>query len=126
MGKQRNSVYLDSIQFKGGVIMIKTEDDGTIYDVQEGEGFINIRQVYPDPVSYEEKLNEIKLQRDKLLADTDWLCIRHRDQVAIGVETALSYSQYQALLNYRQALRDLPDTVDVDNPVYPDIPGVQL
>lgn len=104
-------------------ILISTQkilDDGTIYDMQEGDGYITIRQVYPEPVSNEEKLNGIKLQRNKLLFDTDWLCIRHRDQVSANIETTLTNEQYQSLLTYRQSLRDLPDTVDLNNPEFPE------
>ena len=47
------------------------------------------------------------------LNDTDWLTIRHRDQDEGGHLTTLSADQYQALLGYRQALRDWPPSGDV-------------
>lgn len=43
------------------------------------------------------------------LSATDWLVIRHRDQVDIGTTTTLSAQQYTELLTYRQALRDAGD-----------------
>jgi len=44
----------------------------------------------------------------QLLASTDWLSIRHRDQLAAEQPTSLTADQYSELLAYRQALRDWP------------------
>lgn len=40
------------------------------------------------------------------LNDTDWLVIRHRDQLALGQTTSLSNQQYLDLLTKRQAARE--------------------
>ena len=57
----------------------------------------------------DEKMVEIRAKRNTLLADTDW--------------TGLSDVTMSAdMTTYRQELRDLPTTVDVDNPVYPTKP----
>jgi hypothetical protein len=58
--------------------------------------------------SSEEKLESIRLQRDYLLQETDWVTIR-----AVDTGTAES----QAWKNYRQALRDFPANVNVNLPV---------
>lgn len=58
--------------------------------------------------SNEEKLESIRLQRNYLLQQTDWVTIR-----AVDTETPES----QAWKNYRQALRDFPATVDLNLPV---------
>ncbi|KFA98775.1 hypothetical protein [Vibrio sp. ER1A] len=52
--------------------------------------------------------------RENLLfiESTDWQVTRHRDQVAMGVETALTDEAYQELLSQRQTARD--DVVDQD------------
>jgi len=50
--------------------------------------------------------------RQRLLMDTDWLSIRHRDQDEGGLTSSLTRDQYQALLMYRQALRDWPVSGD--------------
>ena len=42
-------------------------------------------------------LDEVRIQRDKLLAETDWWCASDRTPT-------------QAQLDYRQSLRDLPST----------------
>ena len=52
---------------------------------------------------------EIRGKRNQLLTDTDW--------------TGLSDVTMSAgMITYRQALRDLPASVDVDSPVYPTKP----
>ena len=40
------------------------------------------------------------------LNDTDWLVIRHRDQLALGQTTSLTNEQYLDLLTKRQAARE--------------------
>ena len=45
-------------------------------------------------------------RRNQLLANSDWLMLRHRDQIDAGLETTLSLAQYEEVLTYRQALRD--------------------
>ena len=40
------------------------------------------------------------------LTDTDWLVIRHRDQIALGQETSLTTEQYLDLLAKRQVARE--------------------
>ena len=40
------------------------------------------------------------------LSDTDWLVIRHRDQLALGQTTSLTNEQYLDLLTKRQAARE--------------------
>lgn len=39
------------------------------------------------------------------LSDTDWLVIRHRDQLDLNLETSLNNDQYIDLLNKRQEAR---------------------
>ena len=52
---------------------------------------------------------EIRAKRNQLLADTDWTAL---------VDSTLT----DEMKTYRQALRDLPETVDVNKPVYPEKP----
>ncbi|WP_426206218.1 hypothetical protein [Pseudomonas sp. TWP3-1] len=49
------------------------------------------------------------------LAESDWLVTRHRDELDVGSQTALSSKQFSRLQAWRQALRDWPgagDTLD--------------
>lgn len=58
----------------------------------------------------------------QLLSSTDWLSIRHRDQVDAEQPTSLTADQYAELLVYRQALRDWPASGDYGE-AYPMKPG---
>ena len=51
---------------------------------------------------------ELKAERDELLDECDWFCMRHRDQVDNSETPSLSAGEYTELLNYRKALRDWP------------------
>lgn len=53
---------------------------------------------------------EARAKRNEILASTDWLVSRHRDEVEIQGATALSVEQFASLLAYRQALRDFSDS----------------
>jgi len=57
----------------------------------------------------EEKLAVIRTKRDTLLGETDFYAL---SDVTMSDEMA----------TYRQALRDMPATADLDNPVYPTKP----
>ena len=65
---------------------------------------------------------EARNQRDQLLNDSQWLVLRHIEQVGANVETSLTSMQYAALLKYRQALRDIPEQtefpINIDWPVF--------
>jgi len=64
---------------------------------------------FPDATD-DQKLEQVRLWRDDELVRTDWT------QVADAPVDA------EAWAAYRQALRDLPDTIDIGNPVLPDPP----
>jgi len=67
--------------------------------------------VYVNPWTYWDdntKLASIRLQRNYLLSQTDWTALN---------DVPLSPSEKQAYENYRQQLRDFPDTVNVNLPI---------
>lgn len=70
--------------------------------------------VIEDLPSKELLLKPIRKKRNKLLAECDWTQF---------FDSPLSVEQKQAWATYRQALRDLPETVDVNNPIYPSKPN---
>ena len=73
----------------------------------EEDGFWVVREAVDKTT--DEKMIEIRGKRNQLLTDTDW--------------TGLSDVTMSAgMITYRQALRDLPASVDVDSPVYPTKP----
>ena len=64
---------------------------------------------FPDATD-EQKLEQVRLWRNIELARTDWT------QVADAPVDPAAWA------TYRQALRDLPDTIDIANPVLPEAP----
>ena len=59
---------------------------------------------------------ELRAERDRLLAETDWVTSRAVDASADGLGIQLP----QVWVDYRQALRDLPaNTTDPANPTWP-------
>ena len=59
------------------------------------------------------KLNSIRATRINLLAPTDFMISRHIEQETRMIPTLLSPAQYNEVLAYRQALRDMPSTADL-------------
>jgi hypothetical protein len=62
----------------------------------------------PPPPSIEMLSTEKRGKRNALLNGTDWFIMRHRDEVDVGSKASLTNGQFNALLAYRQALRDVP------------------
>jgi hypothetical protein len=66
--------------------------------------------VFPDATD-DQKIDQVRLWRNAELVRTDWT------QVADAPVNASAWAVY------RQALRDLPATIDIADPVLPDPPG---
>ena len=66
--------------------------------------------LWPDATDAQ-KLEQVRLWRNSELARTDWT------QIADAPVDASAWA------TYRQALRDLPSTIDIDNPVLPEVPS---
>ena len=65
-----------------------------------------------------EREESLRAQRDAAIRDTDWLVMRHRDEVDSGRGTTISETEYSELLEYRQSLRDWPTVAGwADNPM---------
>jgi len=58
-----------------------------------------------------ESLTAARAWRQSALAATEWLVTRHRDEQELGRGTTLKAQHYLELLEYRQALRDWPDSI---------------
>ncbi|AIS14622.1 phage tail assembly chaperone [Pseudomonas chlororaphis] len=56
----------------------------------------------------EDAPDQARKWRQSVLADSQWLVTRHRDEQELGRGTTLTAKQYLELLEYRQALRDWP------------------
>lgn len=67
------------------------------------------------PLTYDEiaeqKMKALRLERDKLLRESDW--------TQMVSDIPLTEAQKEAWRVYRQALRDLPETADLENIIFP-------
>ncbi|WP_433770906.1 phage tail assembly chaperone [Pseudomonas putida] len=64
----------------------------------------------PPPLTPEEAAKIERAWRDALLAATDGVVSRHRDEFEEGGETTLAAEQYAALQAFRRALRNWPES----------------
>lgn len=75
--------------------------DGTLVDVEPPPP--------PAPPPTDAQLaQEARANRNSLLAQSDWIVTRHRDQVDNGTTSTLTAMQFKSWLTYRQSLRDIP------------------
>ena len=72
-------------------------------------------QNYRDNIFPSEMMEAIRMKRNQLLAETDWVITMHKE---LGTNIPAAWK------TYRQALRDLPaNTADPANPVWPTKPS---
>lgn len=75
--------------------------------------------VPPKPLSKEQiverKKAAIRYEREKLklFEETRWIKERHEEEIILGIPTSLSDNQYRELLQYRQALRDSTEQLEL-------------
>lgn len=81
-------------------------DRGDVFINEISEGVYQI-QVIP-PESPEEIAERIRQERDSLLDSSAWILERYRSQKELGEPTENTEQEYQDVLRYRQALRDIP------------------
>lgn len=73
-------------------------------------------------VQNQNKMDDLREERNNRLAAEDWKVVRHITQQVSEVETSLTTEQFKALCDYMQALRDLPANVqDLDNVEWPEL-----
>jgi hypothetical protein len=100
-----NTINVDSLQSLPGITLVEATE-GSIGYTYDGSNFID-----PDPSRGDiipQLVKDMRHERNALLAATDWTA---NSDVNMSEEMA----------TYRQALRDLPETVDIYNPVYPEL-----
>jgi Phage tail assembly chaperone protein len=73
-------------------------------------------------VSAEEVTRQVRRQRNRLLAQSDWLVMRHREELEQGGKTTLTSAQYGGLQQWRQTLRDIPKAAGFPNVLLPASP----
>ena len=74
--------------------------------IEDSNNYVFINGKYVKRTKAVENLIKINADATNYLTDTDWLVIRHRDQLALGQETSLTNEQYLDLLVKRQAARE--------------------
>ena len=74
--------------------------------IEDSNNYVFINGKYVKRTKAVENLIKINADATNYLTDTDWLVIRHRDQLALGQETSLTNEQYLDLLAKRQAARE--------------------
>ncbi len=77
--------------------------DGKVADMNN---YVFINGKYVKKTRAIENLLNTNDEAKHYLNDTDWLVIRHRDQLALGQSTSLSNEQYLDLLAKRQVARE--------------------
>lgn len=91
-------------------IVVSATKTETVELTAEEEAEINASKVAWDNAAPARAMAALREERDQKLADTDWW--------AMPDSPAMSEAQTQ----YRQDLRDLPSTVDINNIVWPSKP----
>jgi hypothetical protein len=91
----------DEAERLGGVVY-----DGEIFSFNKWQGNVIVKDVEAEKIHLFSLLRE---KRNQLLAETDWTA---------NPDTTMT----PEMTGYRQALRDLPATVDIYSPVYPTKP----
>lgn len=113
-GNVNNATYelernLFAVEYVGGVVVLGNQTP----EIQWIENNIeNIRQAaVTDKATF--RLDEISMRQNRtgLLYNTDWLIVRHNEQLLLGADPTLTPQQLQELGVYRQALRDMPDEI---------------
>jgi hypothetical protein len=86
-----------------GVVTLKDDADDILEAHHEKEKSTRLQSLE------DEALKVVRAQRGRLLAETDHYALQDVDLT-------------EEMITYRQALRDLPATVDINNIIYPEKP----
>lgn len=74
--------------------------------IADSNDYIYINDKYVKKTKAIKKMLDTNAEAENYLTDTDWLVIRHRDQLALNKETSLTNEQYLNLLAKRQYARE--------------------
>lgn len=101
-------------------------ETSNIVEVEKEPVFVNGHFYFAGEVPAEEHSAELaakmRKERDRRIDAVRWRIERYQTQAAAGLETTETAEQYQALLMYIQALRDVPEQAGFpDNIVWPEI-----
>ena len=104
-----------------GANITSTYLNGTIQLSESSLSYFSLSDIQlVDSVATAKKTEAMREERNRRLADCDWLIIRHITQKDIEAQTSLTDSQITAVEQYMQQLRDLPENIDdIDNIEWP-------
>lgn len=99
------------LSLRPGARVVIVEDEIISYDHADPQPTSFEISVELQRLEAEQPWNELRAERNRRLAETDWEIVRHKE---LGTHVPV------ALKNYRQELRDLPEnTSDPVEPVWP-------
>lgn len=110
--------------------VIKWIADGNIPNKISGNKYVIIQNgipVYDETQAIADQLAErweyIRQQRNQQIINIEWRVKKYENQVAAGVSTTDTKTQYESVLNYIQELRDIPNKQSNPyNIVWPNLP----
>jgi hypothetical protein len=113
----KGGFYHDGVQRvipEDAVEITKEEWRALLGQQSTGKRIVADPQGRPIAVDYvrtpDEQADHLLSQRVQLLAETDWLVSRHRDELEAGGPTTLTPEVFLDLQRWRAALRALPQT----------------
>jgi hypothetical protein len=115
---------VDGREFKKAqeqLLELKNEHGTKLYEDFRGKA----RKRKPQDIVDNDRANaakRIEVNRFGHIEDVAWMVDRHRDEIDLGMNTTLTDLEYQELLQYRQAWREVKNTMN--DPLNPDLPQV--
>lgn len=112
-----NSDFFTGLTMPDDVVEITAEDHAALFEGQAAGKLIVAGKdgkpinVDRPPPSKEDIDANMRVVRNRELADTDGVVNRHRDEKDLGVATTITDKDFKDVLGYRQSLRDLPETI---------------
>ncbi len=92
-------------RFAADIVFVEVNDD-----IQEGWDWDGEKAIPPPHI---DPMPEIRMRRNQLLTACDWTQLP---------DVVLTTEQKATWVEYRQQLRDFPETCDPDNPIWPVLP----
>lgn len=93
----------------------KNANGGNLISVSLGGGQYRLEEYKEPEKTTEELAQEKRAERDSTINAILWRVERYNQQKQLGIETTDSESEYIAILQYIQYLRDLPEQAEFPN-----------
>ena len=113
--------------------LLSYEPDRDLYIIEHNDNTVTVGKDQPEFIWIEENFTRLgdiaanlelaytpiitlDMLRTSKLAESDWVLLRYQEETMLGISHTLTAEQLNAVLQYRQALRDLTLTIDKDTP----------